>query len=124
MKIIRGVVESGLGECVFWIMKLHEYYERQTGLRLFPGTLNIKCQNMWTLPANCMRLEADEYDGTVSINIVPCRIFGREAFILRTDANERGTGDHPRDVIEIATDVNLRDVYGVDGDSVQIELDL
>jgi CTP-dependent riboflavin kinase len=55
---------------------------------------------------------------------VPCRIFGRRAFILRTDANEAGTGHHPHTIVEVATDVKLRDVYGLrDGDPVEIELD-
>lgn len=125
MKTIQGKVESGLGDFGVWIKRLHEHYERKTGMKLFPGTLNIKCPEVWTLPPNCIRLEAEEYGGIVSVSMVPCRIFGRKAFILRTDANENGTGDHSRRVIEIATDVKLRDVYHLkDGDSVEIELDL
>jgi riboflavin kinase, archaea type len=69
-----------------------------------------------------IRLEADEYGGSVSVSIVPCRIFNRTAFLLRTDPNERGTGPHPRTIIEIATDVRLRDYYQLkDGDRVGIE---
>jgi hypothetical protein len=48
---------------------------------------------------------------------------GLAAFILRTDANESGTGDHPRTIIEVATDVNLRKTFGLaDGDLVEIEV--
>jgi len=69
-----------------------------------------------------MRLEADEYGGRVSVSIVPCRIFGRQAFLLRTDENERGTGHHQRNIIEIATDIRLRDAYHLrDGDWVKVE---
>lgn len=58
------------------------------------------------------------------MNIVPCRIFGRKAFILRTDANERGHGDHTRRVVEIATDIKLRDAFNlVDGSEVAIEVE-
>jgi riboflavin kinase len=58
----------------------------------------------------------------VSVSIVPCRVFGRQAFLLRTDQNERGTGHHPRNVIEIASDLRLRDYYDLkDGDSVGVE---
>ena len=45
------------------------------------------------------------------------------ALLLRTDQNEIGTGHHPRNIIEIATDVRLRDHYQLnDGDLVEIDL--
>jgi riboflavin kinase, archaea type len=67
-------------------------------------------------------LEANGFGGSVSVSIVPCRIFNRRAFLLRTDQNDRGTGHHPRNIIEIATDVRLRDAYQLkDGDWVEIE---
>jgi CTP-dependent riboflavin kinase len=50
-------------------------------------------------------------------------VFGHRAFILRTNANEQGTGHHPRSLVEIATDVKLRDAHGlVDGDRVDVEI--
>ena len=58
----------------------------------------------------------------MSVSIVPCRIFDRPAFLLRTDQNEQGTGHYPRNIIEIATDIRLRDNYQLkDGDTVEIE---
>ena len=69
-----------------------------------------------------IRLEGEEYGGSVSVNIVPCSILGKRAFILRTDANEDGRGHHPRTIIEVATDVKLRDHFHLeDGDIVEIE---
>ena len=39
-----------------------------------------------------------------------------------TNQNEHGTGHHPRSVIEIATDIRLRDAYQLnDGDMVEME---
>jgi riboflavin kinase len=91
-------------------------------MRLYPGTLNIELSNPYTLPPDVIRLEASEYGGSVSVNIVPCQIFDRRAFLLRTDQNERGIGDHPRTIIEIATDVRLRDAYRLkDGDWVEVK---
>jgi riboflavin kinase len=88
---------------------------------LFPGTLNVLLDEEYSLPPDPIRLEKEEYGGRVSVSIVPCSIFGRPAFILRTDANERGEGHHPRNLIEIACDVKLRDVYGlVDGSMVEV----
>jgi riboflavin kinase len=79
---------------------------------------------LYTVPQVCIRLEAHEYGGSVSVNIVPCWIRGRRAFILRTDNNESGTGRHPRSVVEIASDVKLRDEYNLkDGDEISIQVE-
>ncbi len=113
---------SGKGNFSFWIEKLHQHYFRKTGMELFPGTLNVQLDEPYTLPKQVIRLEAEEYGGSVSVNIVPCSVLGRRAFILRSDANEEGRGHHPRTIIEVATDVKLRDHFCLeDGDIVEIE---
>lgn len=123
LPVIRGKVVSGMGNFSFWIDKLHDHYQRKTGMLLFPGTLNLQLEQPWRVPAGCARLDAAEYGGTVTVNIVPCSVFGRPAFILRTEANEEGRGHHPRTIIEIATDVKLRDAYELqDGDWVEVEI--
>jgi len=120
--ILRGKVVSGIGNFSFWIDKLHDHYLRKTGMDLFPGTLNVSLAYPYTAPKDVLRLEGEEYGGDVSVNLVPCSIFGRRAFILRTDANEQGRGHHPNTIVEIATDVKLRDRYHLnDGDDVEIE---
>ena len=82
----------------------------------------MELSSEYSIPIDVIRLEADEYGGRVSVNIVPCRMFDRRAFLLRTDQNERGTGHHPRNIIEIATDIRLRDTYHLrDGDWVEVE---
>jgi len=123
MTSVRGKVVSGLGDFGQWIERLSTFYEQKTGMRLYPGTLNVELPAEYSLPAEVIRLEANEYGGRVSVSLVRCRIFGREAFLLRTDENERSTGHHRRNVIEIAADVRLRDLYGLaDGDWVEVEL--
>jgi riboflavin kinase len=121
--ILRGVVVSGMGNFSFWLEKLESYYTQKTGMRLFPGTLNLRLDQPYSLPADVIRLEKEEYGGTVSVSMVRCRIFDRPAFLLRTDANEAGRGHHPKNVIEIATDIKLRDLYHLrDGDEVEVHL--
>lgn len=123
MPRVRGRVVSGCGNFGFWIERLHTLYARKTGMWLYPGTLNIELPAPYGLPSSVMRLEANEYGGNVAVNIVPCRIFDRQAFLLRTDQNEQGTGHHSRNIIEIAADVRLRDAYQLkDGDWVEVEL--
>jgi riboflavin kinase, archaea type len=122
LSILRGKVVSGTGNFSYWIEKLHHHYFRQTGMKLFPGTLNVQLDEPYALPNPIIRLEGEEYGGSVSVNIVPCSILGKSAFILRTDANEEGRGHHPRTIIEVATDVKLRDHFHLeDGDIVETE---
>ena len=122
MPRLRGKVVSGLGNFGQWIERLSSYYEQKTGMELYPGTLNVELPAEYSLPPDVLRLEAEEYGGRVSVSLVPCRIFDRQAFLLRTDQNERGEGHHARNLIEIATDVRLRDRYQLrDGDWVEIE---
>jgi len=105
--------------------KLEAYYTEKTDVNLFPGTLNIELDEDFHLPPEVIRLEKEEYGGTVSVSILPCKIFGRKAFILRTDKNAAGRGDHPLNIIEIASDVKLRDHYDLrDGDIVDVDLDV
>lgn len=121
MPVLKGVVVSGMGNFSFWLQKLESFYTQKTGMRLFPGTLNLRLTEPYSLPADVIRLEKEEYGGTVSVSLLPCTILGRRAFLLRTDKNEAGQGDHPKHIIEIATDVKLRDAYGLrDGDEVEV----
>ncbi len=94
-------------------------------MRLYPGTLNVRLDVPYSLPKQVIRLEASEYGGTVSVSMVPCTIQAKKAFLLRTDANEEERGHHPRTIVEIATDVRLRDFLGLqDGDVVEVEIEL
>ena len=121
MRVLRGRVVTGVGNFSFWIEKLQEHYREKTGMRLFPGTLNIELDEPFELPKGRVRLEAGEYGGTVSVSIVPCRVFGRAAVILRTD---RADGEpESRKIIEVACEVKLRERHQLrDGDLVEVEV--
>ncbi len=119
-----GKITTGLGDCSQWLEKYAAAYTDITGIDYFPGTLNVELPEDFDMPADSDRLESSQYEGEVSVSILPCRIFDRAASILRTDANQNGTGTHPRTIIEIATDVELRDEYYLqDGDEVTITID-
>ena len=122
--VLRGKVVSGVGSFAYWIGQLQDHYQRKTGMLLYPGTMNLRLDSEYSLPARVIRLEGAEYGGRVSVSIVPCSIQGRKAFLLRTDANENGHGDHPKTIIEIASDVRLRDLYHLqDGDCLEVTID-
>src|ERR1043166_1739899 len=95
MKKFVGKVCSGKGDFAQWISKLSDHYRRRTGLALFPGSLNVRLDELYHIPPNPVRLEAAEYGGTVSVSLVPCTVFGRRAFILGTDKEEAGQGGEP-----------------------------
>ena len=57
MSILRGKVVSGKGNFSYWIEKLNDHYLRKTGMRPFPGTLNVQLEEPYTLPGTVIRLE-------------------------------------------------------------------
>jgi riboflavin kinase, archaea type len=124
MALLRGIVRSGKGDFSFWLAKLEPYYRQKTGMKLYPGTLNVHLRDaIFPTPQNAIRLEKEEYGGRVSVSMASCRIFGRKAFILRPDTDTGKFGDPPERILEIATDVGIRDIYGVkDGDTVEVEV--
>lgn len=57
----------------------------------------------------------------VAFSIVACTIGEIGAFIVRTDKNDRGAGDHPPTVIEVAAAARLREALSIeDGDEVDV----
>ncbi|HYH86501.1 MAG TPA: DUF120 domain-containing protein [Pyrinomonadaceae bacterium] len=121
MRVLKGKVVTGVGNFSFWIEKLRDHYRDKTGMQLFPGTLNIELDKPFDLPRERARLEAQEYGGTVSVNIVPCKVLGRRAVILRTDKADSET--QSRKIIEVACEVKLREQHQLrDGDVIEVEV--
>jgi riboflavin kinase len=117
--VLRGRVSGGIGGHAHWMTVHAELYEAKTGVRLYPGSLNVVLDYAWHVGTQSVRLEPPEYG--VGLSIVPCTINGLDAFILRTDKNDRGEGDHPPNILEIAASARLRDTLGLqDGDEVEI----
>ena len=62
-------------------------------------------------------------EGGRLIYLVPCSVGARRCFIFRTDMAERAGGDEHK-VLEIVSDVRLRDEFGVDdGDTIEVVVD-
>jgi hypothetical protein len=59
---LRGEIRTGKGNFSYWLDKLEPYYTRKTGMRLFPGTLNVHLTSgSYRTPANALRLKKEEY---------------------------------------------------------------
>ena len=123
MKLL-GEIRTGKNDFSFWMEKLLPYYIQKTGMIFFPGTLNvhlIECK--YYFPLDCIRLEKEEYGGTVCVSMTPCTILAKNAYILRTDSDRGKHGYSPEQILEIATDVKLRDEFDLqDGDVIEVEV--
>jgi riboflavin kinase, archaea type len=119
MAVLRGRVTSGVGDLARRMVDYGDLYRAKTGVDLYPGSLNVVLENPWHVGSNAARIEPPECP--VALSVVPCLIEGIDAFIVRTDKNDRGEGDHSPNVIEVASSVRLRDALGVeDGDEVEV----
>ena len=97
-------------------------YERAVGVALEPGSLNVVIDRPWAMQQPTVRLEADAVG--VGLGFVRCQVGGLSGWIVRTDKNNQGWGDHGLDVLEIVSPVHLRTALGlVDGDDVVVEVD-
>lgn len=125
---LKGKVRSGK-QHFSWVLQnidgLLALYNKKSGLNLFPGTLNLELEHKFSIPSKSIRIEAHEYNGTVSASFYPCELAGYKAIIIRTDKNESEEGDHSKFIVEIAAEVKLREALKLsDGDEVVFSIDL
>ena len=118
MRRLTGRVRSGKGEHAHWMKVYADVYRAETGSDPFPGTLNIELQEAWHMPPTARR-----FDAGVTILLTPCKVGAIDAFIIRTENNEQGVGDHPPTVVEVISDTPLRDALNLqDGNQVTLIL--
>ena len=96
-------------------------YERVVGVRLQPGSLNVVLDEPWVMGTPDVRLDAVE--SGVGVGLVSCHLNGSPCWILRTDKNNTGMGDHPLTVVEIVATAHLRTLLSLaDGDEVVLHV--
>lgn len=118
MAVLRGRVASGDGDLNRWIELYSDGYAAATGLRLFPGSLNILLDDPWQLPDETLQVPEERVGRLV--HLVPCQFMGRSCFLFRTDNAERLGGDEHL-ILEVLSDVRLRSAHGLsDGDVVEV----
>jgi len=119
LTVLRGSVQSGNGLLASRMRPHIDIYNRLAGTVLYPGSLNVLLDSLWTLPTDRLRIEPAELG--VGVNLVRCRIFDQPAFVFRTDFHESWVEQHR--LIEVLAAVRLRHAYALDdGDRVAIEL--
>ena len=121
---LKGKVKSGLGNANIWVRKARDIFKEKYGMDLFLGTLNIELNEDIVLDEE-EKILPHEYGGIFNVYVKECEILGIKAYILRTEKNNKKNGDHPLNIIEIVTNVNMREKYGLkDNDEVSIYLDI
>jgi riboflavin kinase, archaea type len=121
MTTFQGRVAGGVGDLATWMIRYAAAYELAVGVALVPGSLNVVIDRPWVMQRPTVRLEAEEVG--VGLGFVGCQVGGLSGWIVRTDKNNQGRGDHGLDVLEIVSSVHLRAALGlVDGDDVVIEV--
>jgi CTP-dependent riboflavin kinase len=119
--VLVGRVATGSGDLQRWMTLHAEAYAAAVGVPLYPGSLNLVLNEPWALPPQRIRVSAEEVGRLVYL--VPCSVGARPCFIFRTDMAEQAGGDEHR-VLEILSDVRLRDELGLDdGDTIEVSID-
>lgn len=130
-EILRGRVESGENDASKWLSLFNSEYSRKLGMPVFPGSLNLRLERPFDWLASryqphIITFGRREYGGERDILLLPCALVtcGRRAAFLWTAIHPTlGVGEV--DVLEIVSDVKLRDAYRLtDGSVVEVELDL
>jgi len=119
---LRGEVISGIGTAKMWVSKIEEIFHRETKMKVFHGTLNIKLEKDYVIQPDWI-IKPEEFGGTENVLVKKCKILNNEAYIVRAEKNQKGQGDHNLKIIEIVSDINYREQYKLkDMDKVEIEI--
>lgn len=126
--ILAGNVISGLGTAKMWVKKIEDVFQKKLDMKLFPGTLNIKLKEGYTVVPDII-IKPNEFGGTQNVLIQTCNIrdeknqFVHKAFIVRAEKNANNMGDHNTDIVEIVSDINFREKLNLkDNDIISIEI--
>lgn len=97
-------------------------YEKETGLKLIPGSLNLKLDEAIDMPPYAKQIVRSDHEGKAIIFITPALLNDLECFAVRNKLAEDGGGRHPKNIIEIISAHKLREELGLeDGDKVTLQ---
>ena len=67
VRVLRGTVATGIGDLARWMVRYADLYEECTGVRLYPGSLNVVLGEAYHLPLTrrCAFLLPRSVEGSV-----------------------------------------------------------
>lgn len=89
---------------------------------MFLGTLNLELDRDIILE-NVDKIAPEEYDGNFYVLVKKCEIQGHIAYIVRPEKNNKNGGDHPLNIVEIVSNINIRKSTKVKDDDI-LEIDI
>lgn len=121
MNTYIGEVISGLGHMS---QRMQEgsialaLYEKETGLKLVPGSLNIKLQEEVDMPTYAHQIARNDHNGKATIYVTPALVNNLECFAVRSELTEEGKGRHPKSTIELISAYKLREKLDIEDGSI------
>jgi len=120
--ILKGKVIKGLGKAKTFVNMMDEVFYKKTNIHLYPGTLNVKLDGKYNLNIDYL-IKPEEYGGMFNVQIQKCKVFEKDAYIVRSEKNIKENGDYEQDIIEIVSNINFREKYNLkDGEQIKIRL--
>ncbi len=117
---VKGRITDGVGHFRARMTRYPDVFERATGERLFPGTLNVDIGT----PLQCredFRIRGSDIDEPEQdLLFEKCLVAGRRAYRIRPFQLRGGAGGHGDHVLEIASAHELRPLLEA-YDAVEIE---
>lgn len=121
--ILNGEVTTGIGTAKMWVSKIEKVFKEKTGIILYKGTLNIKLDTEYIITPDWI-IMPEQFGGTENVLVKKCEIFGKKAYIVRAEKNQKGQGDHNLKILEIVADFSFREKYKLkDKDNIQIKVE-
>ena len=111
MRILDGTVCMDGAGCKHFSRRMNEYpevFERATGERLFPGTLNVDVGEQIPIKEH-FRIHGREINHSEDFQFEICRINGLWAYRIRP-LNAQGGGGHGDNILEISCSVQIPNV--------------
>jgi len=118
--ILRGKVIKGMGKAKKFVNMMEKTFYKKTNLQLYAGTLNIELEKEYDLNVDYL-IKPEEYGSNFNVQAQKCELLGNVAYIVRSEKNTKNNGDYNKNIIEIVSDVNFREKYGLkDGDEIEV----
>ncbi|MBM7663085.1 CTP-dependent riboflavin kinase [Bacillus mesophilus] len=122
MNIIRGKVVKGVGERSHWMKKLENYYSSKTGIRLFPGRLQIQLLEA-SIKKSSQYQNKLTWDSKQTHHSNTCYINGIKVSYLESSQKEIVINNQLQSIIEIVTDLELIESLALGhGDEVEVAM--
>lgn len=86
--IIEGKIVKGFGRAKTFIKMMNDAFYEKTNINLYPGTLNLELDENYDVKPDFL-IKKEEYGGSFDVQIQKCKLFEKEAYIVRSEKNTK-----------------------------------